>query len=119
MPSRKFTLYFPGRVHWPDELGAHSSHAVGLLASRESATQGFTFDVGRMWKLDNASLPRAENDHTFHTLAIDEGDPANARWAASWLARLEKGVRKETLLAAMRSELPATSGRRLFQLSYR
>lgn len=63
-PSRKFTLYFQSRVRWPAEIGAHSPHAVGLLASCESATQGFTFDVGRMWKLDNASLLRAENDST-------------------------------------------------------
>ena len=63
-PSRKFTLYFQGQVRWPAEIGAHSSHAIGLLASCESATQGFTFDLGRMWKLDNASLLRAENDYT-------------------------------------------------------
>lgn len=63
-PSRKFTLYFQRRVHWPEEIGAHSPYAVSLLASCESATQGFTFDVGRMWKLDNASLLHAENDYT-------------------------------------------------------
>jgi hypothetical protein len=54
-----------------------------------------------------------------HTLAINEREPADAKWAAAWLARLEKGVPKEALLAAMRSERPATSGPRLFQLSYR
>lgn len=42
----------------------------------------------------------------------------DAKSAAAWLARLEKGVPKGASLAAMRSERSATSGSGLFQLSY-
>jgi tetratricopeptide (TPR) repeat protein len=55
----------------------------------------------------------------FNTLARHEWEPESAAWAAAWLARLEKGVPREALLAAMRSETPALPNFRTWQVSYR
>jgi tetratricopeptide (TPR) repeat protein len=43
---------------------------------------------------------------TFNTLVRNDQDRVTASWAATWLARLEKGVTRDELLAAMRSEKP-------------
>ncbi len=48
----------------------------------------------------------------FNTLARNKWDPGNAAWATTWLARLEKGVPRNELLAAMRAEQPAAPGAR-------
>lgn len=40
----------------------------------------------------------------FNTLVRNERDPENAAWATAWLVRLEKGVPRDELLTAMRSE---------------
>jgi hypothetical protein len=60
----KYTLYFRRSVRWPDEIGEHASNAVALADSCVSATQAFTFDAGQIWKLDNASLLRPEDNYT-------------------------------------------------------
>lgn len=46
----------------------------------------------------------------FNTLARNKWDPENAGWATTWLARLEKGVTRNDLLAAMRGERTAAPG---------
>lgn len=51
------------------------------------------------WQGDGADAYQALN-----TLARTEQDPDNAAWAASWIARLHKGVPRNELLAAMRGE---------------
>lgn len=48
----------------------------------------------------------------FNTLARNTREPENAAWATNWLARLDKGVAREELLAAMRSEQPGLAGYR-------
>lgn len=63
----KFTLYFQDRVSWPPEIGEHSAFAVGMVNSCVSATQAFTYGVGKSWKLNNSSLLRAEDDFTLMT----------------------------------------------------
>ena len=63
----KFTLYFQDRVSWPPEIGEHSPFAVGMVNSCVSATQAFTYGVGKSWKLNNSSLLRAEDDFTLMT----------------------------------------------------
>ena len=60
----KLTLYFQDRVNWPPEIGEHSPTAVGMANSCVSATQAFTSDVGKSWKLNNDSLLRADDDYT-------------------------------------------------------
>ena len=52
----------------------------------------------------------AEAYQAFNTLVRNQRDVENAAWATTWLARLEKGVSREELLAAMRSENPALPG---------
>jgi tetratricopeptide (TPR) repeat protein len=65
----KLTLYFQGRVNWPSGIGENPASAVGMVTSCVSATQGFLYGVGKSWKLDNASLLRAEDDYTLmHSL---------------------------------------------------
>jgi tetratricopeptide (TPR) repeat protein len=63
----KFTLYFQDRASWPEEIGEHSTFAVGMLNSCVSGTQAFTFDREKSWKLDNSHLLRAEDDYTLMT----------------------------------------------------
>lgn len=46
----------------------------------------------------------------FNTLARNTQDPGNAAWARAWLARLDKGVPRDALLAAMRAEQPGLAG---------
>ena len=55
----------------------------------------------------------------FNTLARNKWDPENAAWATSWLARLEKGVPRNDLLAAMRAEQTAGPGARSWMHSFR
>ena len=57
------------------------------------------------WLGDAAGAYRA-----FNTLVRNGRDPNNAAWAIRWLNRLEKGVKKDELLAAMRSESFAPPG---------
>jgi tetratricopeptide (TPR) repeat protein len=65
----KPTIYFQGRVSWPPEIGKTPFSAVGMINSCVSATQMFMHGVGKSWKLDNASLLRAEDDYTLmHSL---------------------------------------------------
>jgi hypothetical protein len=46
----------------------------------------------------------------FNMLARNKWDSGNAAWATTWLARLEKGVARNELLAAMRAEPTAVPG---------
>jgi tetratricopeptide (TPR) repeat protein len=55
----------------------------------------------------------------FNTLARSTRDTASAAWATTWLARLEKGVPRDELLAAMRGEQPMASGFRSWMNSRR
>jgi len=55
----------------------------------------------------------------FNTLVRSAREPESAAWAAAWLARLEKGVPRDELLAAMRSETPASPDFRSWQISFR
>jgi tetratricopeptide (TPR) repeat protein len=55
----------------------------------------------------------------FNTLARNVRDPESATWAAAWLARLDKGVPRDELLAAMRSDTPASPAFRSWQVSFR
>jgi tetratricopeptide (TPR) repeat protein len=55
----------------------------------------------------------------FNTLARNTRDPESAAWATTWLARLEKGVSRDTLLAAMRTEQPTVPGARSWMHSRR
>jgi hypothetical protein len=55
----------------------------------------------------------------FTTLARDRRDPESAAWATTWLARLEKGVPRDELLAAMRAEQPKVPGFRWWMKSIR
>jgi hypothetical protein len=55
----------------------------------------------------------------FNTLARNARDPESAAWATTWLARLEKGVPRDELLAAMRGEQPAVPGFRSWMNSRR
>ena len=55
----------------------------------------------------------------FNTLARNTRDPGSAAWATTWLARLEKGVPRDELLAAMRGEQPMASGFRSWMNSHR
>jgi tetratricopeptide (TPR) repeat protein len=55
----------------------------------------------------------------FNTLARSVREPEDAAWAAAWLARLEKGVPRDELLAAMRSEAPASPNFRSWQVNLR
>jgi hypothetical protein len=48
----------------------------------------------------------------FNTLARNTQDPGNVAWANNWLARLDKGVSRDALLAAMRTEQPGLAGHR-------
>jgi hypothetical protein len=54
-----------------------------------------------------------------NTLARNAGDPENAAWATTWLARLEKGVPRNDLLAAMRGEQPMALAARSWMHSRR
>ena len=55
----------------------------------------------------------------FNTLARNTRDPDSAAWARTWLARLEKGVPRDELLAAMRAEQPMATGFRSWMNSRR
>ncbi|KGF79672.1 hypothetical protein IA69_23100 [Massilia sp. JS1662] len=55
----------------------------------------------------------------FNTLARNKWDPENAAWATTWLAKLEKGVPRNELLAAMRAEQTAAPGARSWMHSLR
>jgi tetratricopeptide (TPR) repeat protein len=62
----------------------------------------------RMAALAHAWLGDAADAYqAFNTLLRDGRNPENAAWAATWLARLEKGVPQAELLTAMRGENPA------------
>ncbi|WP_166454839.1 tetratricopeptide repeat protein [Duganella aquatilis] len=52
----------------------------------------------------------ADSYQAFNTLVRDNGNPESAAWAASWLARLERGVPRDELLTAMRRENSAPPG---------
>ena len=65
----------------------------------------------RMAALAHAWLGEAANAYqAFNTLVRDGRNPESAAWAATWLARLEKGVPQDELLTAMRGENPAPHG---------
>ena len=65
----KPTLYFQGRLSWPQGIGENPASALGMVTSCVSATQTFLYGAGKSWKLDNASLLRAEDDYTLmHSL---------------------------------------------------
>jgi hypothetical protein len=55
----------------------------------------------------------------FNTLARSTLEPESAAWASAWLARLEKGVPRDALLVAMRSETPALPNFRAWQVDFR
>ena len=62
----------------------------------------------RMAALAHAWLGEAANAYqAFNTLVRDGRNPESAAWAATWLAKLEKGVPQDELLTAMRAENPA------------
>ena len=62
----------------------------------------------RMAALAHAWLGEAADAYqAFNTLVRDGRNPESAAWAATWLARLEKGVPQDELLTAMRAENPA------------
>jgi tetratricopeptide (TPR) repeat protein len=63
----KLTLYFQDRVSWPPEIGEHFPSAVGMVNSCVSATQAFTYGVGKSWKLNNSALLHADDDFTLMT----------------------------------------------------
>jgi hypothetical protein len=65
--------------------------------------------LAQAWLGDAAGAYRA-----FNTLARNERDPQSAAWAARWLERLDKGVERDRLLAAMREEPFAPSSFRLW-----
>lgn len=61
----------------------------------------------RMAALAYAWLGDANDAYqAFNTLVRDARNPENAAWATTWLDRLEKGVTRDELLTAMRSENP-------------
>jgi tetratricopeptide (TPR) repeat protein len=73
----------------------------------------------RVAALAYAWLGDAANAYqAFNTLARSAREPESATWAAAWLARLEKGVPRDELLAAMRNETPALPNFRSWQVSY-
>ena len=55
----------------------------------------------------------------FNTLVRNDRDAESAAWAAAWLARLDKGVPRDELLAAMRGESPAAPNFRSWRVDYR
>ncbi|MCS0630824.1 hypothetical protein NX786_15925 [Telluria mixta] len=55
----------------------------------------------------------------FNTLARNTRDTDSAAWATIWLARLEKGVPRDELLAAMRAERTTVPGARSWMHSRR
>jgi hypothetical protein len=63
-PDPKFTVVFQRRLNWPAEIGVHHPFAVARLKSCGAGAQAFTFDGGRMWKLDNATALHNERDFT-------------------------------------------------------
>jgi hypothetical protein len=64
---RKFTLYFQRGKFWPSELDAERKSIVGTRSSCVAATQAFSVDIGRIYKLDNAHLLKADADFTLAT----------------------------------------------------
>jgi tetratricopeptide (TPR) repeat protein len=64
----KLTLYFQDRLDWTPELGELPFKPAGMTDSCVSGTGAFTFDQGRMWKSDNASLLYDDGDHTLSTI---------------------------------------------------
>jgi hypothetical protein len=70
--------------------------------------------LGHAWLGDAAGAYQV-----FNTLARSTRDPVSAAWATTWLARLEKGVPRDELLAAMRMEQPAAPGFRSWMNSQR
>jgi hypothetical protein len=55
----------------------------------------------------------------FNTLARNTRDSGSAAWASAWLARLEQGVPRAELLAALRAERPMATGFRSWMNSGR
>jgi hypothetical protein len=70
--------------------------------------------LGHAWLGDAAGAYQV-----FNTLARNTRDPVSAAWATTWLARLENGVPRDELLAAMRREQPAAPGFRSWMNSRR
>jgi hypothetical protein len=64
----KLTLYFQDRLGWAPGLGDLPAEQVGIVYSSVSGTQVFTFNQGRMWKSDNASLLKDDGDFTLSTV---------------------------------------------------
>jgi hypothetical protein len=70
--------------------------------------------LAHAWQGDPAGAYQVLN-----ALARNAGDPGNAAWATTWLARLEKGVPRNELLAAMRAEQPMALAARSWMRSRR
>lgn len=64
MDEPKLTLYFEHRLDWTPGLGKIPDDTLGLVNSCVSGTQAFTFNLGRMWKSNNASLLTDVGDMT-------------------------------------------------------
>lgn len=60
----KLALTFRDRLEWPEGLGEFPVETVDVIESCMSATRGFTFSAGRMWKSTNASLLKDDGDFT-------------------------------------------------------
>ena len=64
----KLTLYFQDRFVWAPGLGEFPVETVGLVDSCVSGTQAFTFNLGRMWASNNASLLKDTGDFTLSSI---------------------------------------------------
>ena len=64
----KLTLYFQNRLAWTPGLGEFPVETVGLVDSCVSGTQAFTFNQGRMWASNNASLLKDTGDFTLSSI---------------------------------------------------
>ena len=64
----KLTLYFQDRLAWAPGLGEFPVETVGLVDSCVSGTQAFTFNLGRMWASNNASLLKDTGDFTLSSI---------------------------------------------------
>jgi tetratricopeptide (TPR) repeat protein len=92
----------------PDPAGKDVARAIAAWRhGRDVPAFARAAALAHAWLGDTADAYQA-----FNTLVRDDRDPASAAWAVAWLAKLEKGVPRAELLAAMRAERPALPGYR-------
>jgi hypothetical protein len=99
-PAMSYALFRAGLIDPDTPLEQTMGRAVDAWRQgHDVAAFARAAALAQAWLGDEAGAYRA-----FNTLARNGRDPAGAAWAVQWLQRLDQGVARADLLAAMRDE---------------